>query len=57
MDWSMENERFKTQMFRFVDAFPTLTGGRLLADHIREYFGTGEDMPLVVSFGADVAGM
>ena len=57
MDWSMKNERFKTQMFRFVDTFPTLTSGRLLADHIREYFGTGEDMPPVVSLGADVAGM
>lgn len=57
MDWSMRNENFKVQMFRFVDVFPTLTNGRLLADHIREYFGGGQEMPAVVSWGADVAGM
>ena len=34
MDWSMQNEQFKVQMFRFVDAFPSLTTGKLLTDHI-----------------------
>jgi len=57
MDWSMQNEQFKIQMFRFVDVFPTLTNGRLLTDHIREYFGEEKDMPPFLSTGARVAGM
>jgi len=57
MDWSMQNEQFKIQMFRFVDAFPSLTNPRLLTDHIREYFGEEKDMPPVLSTGARLAGM
>lgn len=57
MDWSMQNEQFKVQMFRFVDAFPSLTTGKLLTDHIREYFGEEKDMPPVLSTGAKMAGM
>jgi RHH-type transcriptional regulator, proline utilization regulon repressor / proline dehydrogenase / delta 1-pyrroline-5-carboxylate dehydrogenase len=57
MDWSMQNESFKVQMFRFVDVFPTLTNGRLLTEHIREYFGDEKDMPPVLSLGAKAAGM
>src|SRR5690349_8404031 len=33
MDWCMKNEAFKVRMFRFVDVFPSLTTGKLLADH------------------------
>jgi RHH-type proline utilization regulon transcriptional repressor/proline dehydrogenase/delta 1-pyrroline-5-carboxylate dehydrogenase len=57
MDWSMQNEQFKIQMFRFVDAFPSLTNSKLLNDHIREYFGEDKDMPPVLSTGARMAGM
>ncbi|NVN89405.1 MAG: L-glutamate gamma-semialdehyde dehydrogenase [Desulfuromonadales bacterium] len=57
MDWSMRNEQFKIQMFRFVDAFPSLTTAKLLTDHIREYFGEEKDMPPVLSTGAKMAGM
>jgi len=57
MDWSMKNETFKIQMFRFVDVFPSLTTGKLLTDHIREYFGEEKDMPSFLSTGAKVAGM
>src|SRR5664279_3578945 len=57
MDWSMQNEQFKIQMFRFVDAFPSLTTGKLLTDHIREYFGEEKEMPPVLSTGAKLAGM
>ncbi len=57
MDWSMQNEQFKVQMFRFVDAFPSLTTGKLLTDHIREYFGEEKDMPPVLQTGAKMAGM
>ncbi len=57
MDWSMKNEQFKVQMFRFVDAFPSLTTPKLLTDHIREYFGEEKDMPPVLKTGARMAGM
>ncbi|NJD91892.1 MAG: L-glutamate gamma-semialdehyde dehydrogenase [Geobacter sp.] len=57
MDWSMQNEQFKIQMFRFVDVFPSLTTPRLLTEHIREYFGAEKDMPSFLSTGAKVAGM
>jgi RHH-type transcriptional regulator, proline utilization regulon repressor / proline dehydrogenase / delta 1-pyrroline-5-carboxylate dehydrogenase len=56
MDWSMQNEHFKTQIFRFVDVFPSLTTNKLLTDHIREYFGEGKDMPPVLSWGAKASG-
>ena len=57
MDWSMQNQQFKIQMFRFVDVYPTLTNSRLLTEHIREYFGAEKDMPAFLSTGAKVAGM
>jgi hypothetical protein len=57
MDWSMQNEQFKIQMFRFVDTFPSLTTGKMLTDHIREYFGEEKDMPPVLQSGARMAGM
>ncbi len=57
MDWSMRNEQFKIQMFRFVDVFPSLTTGKLLTDHISEYFGEEKDMPPVFQTGARMAGM
>ncbi|AJY69641.1 1-pyrroline-5-carboxylate dehydrogenase [Geobacter sulfurreducens] len=57
MDWSMQNEQFKIQMFRFVDVFPSLTTSKLLTEHIREYFGNEQDMPAFMSTGAKVAGM
>jgi RHH-type proline utilization regulon transcriptional repressor/proline dehydrogenase/delta 1-pyrroline-5-carboxylate dehydrogenase len=57
MEWSMQNEQFKIRMFRFVDVFPSLTTGKLLTDHIREYFGTEDDMPPAFATGARIAGM
>ncbi|MBT1073913.1 L-glutamate gamma-semialdehyde dehydrogenase [Geobacter grbiciae] len=57
MDWSMRNDQFKVQLFRFVDVFPSLTTSRLLTEHIREYFGDEEAMPPFMATGAKVAGM
>ena len=57
VDWSMQNEQFKIQLFRFVDVFPSLTTPRQLTDHIREYFGAEKDLPQVLSSGARMAGM
>jgi RHH-type transcriptional regulator, proline utilization regulon repressor / proline dehydrogenase / delta 1-pyrroline-5-carboxylate dehydrogenase len=37
MQWSMQNEAFKTQMFRFVDVLPTLTSSNDVVRHMAEY--------------------
>ncbi len=52
MDWSMKNEKFKTQMFRFVDVLPALNSGGEVARHLKEYFSEGgEDLPPVFNVG------
>src|SRR6476661_1158013 len=38
MEWSMADEQFKTQLFRFVDVLPSLTSSGEVARHLREYF-------------------
>lgn len=38
MDWSMRDEKFKTQMFRFVDVLPYLNSSGEVARHMKEYF-------------------
>lgn len=52
MDWSMKNEHFKTQMFRFVDVLPYLNSSSEVARHLKEYFAeSGEELPSVFNFG------
>lgn len=52
MDWSMKNEQFKTQMFRFVDVLPYLNSGSEVARHLKEYFAEGGgDLPKVFNVG------
>ncbi len=38
MDWTMSDEAVKVQLFRFVDALPTLRSGADVTRHLREYF-------------------
>jgi RHH-type proline utilization regulon transcriptional repressor/proline dehydrogenase/delta 1-pyrroline-5-carboxylate dehydrogenase len=57
VEWSMQNEPFKIQLFRFVDVFPSLTTAEQLTGHIRAYFGTEKEMPSVLSSGARMAGL
>jgi RHH-type transcriptional regulator, proline utilization regulon repressor / proline dehydrogenase / delta 1-pyrroline-5-carboxylate dehydrogenase len=38
MDWSMSDDAIKVQLFRFVDALPTLRSGSDITRHLREYF-------------------
>lgn len=38
MDWSMRDEGFKTQMFRFVDVLPYLNSNQEVTRHLKEYF-------------------
>src|SRR5262249_52985968 len=52
MDWSMKNEQFKTQMFRFVDVLPYLNSSSEVARHLKEYFSEGgEELPGIFNFG------
>lgn len=52
MDWSMKNEKFKTNMFRFVDVLPSLNSGSEVAKHLKEYFAeNGEELPSVFNVG------
>ena len=39
IEWAMRDERFKTQLFRFVDVLPTLTSSAEVARHLQEYLG------------------
>ncbi len=52
MDWSMRNEHFKVQMFRFVDVLPYLNSSSEVARHLKEYFAeSGDNLPSVFNFG------
>ena len=58
MDWAMQNEDFKVQLFRFVDVFPYLTTSESLSRHIREYFaGDDHEVPSVLKWGAGKASL
>lgn len=41
MEWSMKDEKFKTNMFRFVDVLPSINSGDEVARHLKEYFSEG----------------
>ena len=53
MEWSMKNEKFKTNMFRFVDVLPALNSGDDVAKHLKEYFSEGgkSELPAVFNMG------
>ncbi len=52
MEWSMKNDKFKTNMFRFVDVLPSLNSGDEVARHLKEYFSeNGEALPPVFNVG------
>ncbi len=52
MDWSMRDEAFKVEMFRFVDVFPVLHTPEQVARHIQEYFcRPDQDFPAWIQLG------
>ncbi|MEC9400237.1 MAG: L-glutamate gamma-semialdehyde dehydrogenase [Myxococcota bacterium] len=52
MDFSMKDEAFKIEMFRFVDVFPTLRDPVQVAVHLQEYFCRPEqDFPASFQWG------
>jgi RHH-type proline utilization regulon transcriptional repressor/proline dehydrogenase/delta 1-pyrroline-5-carboxylate dehydrogenase len=53
LDWAMQNEEFKVQLFRFVDVLPCLQNDAALAAHIEEYFGEASgEVPAVLRWGS-----
>lgn len=58
MEWSMKNEHFKTQMFRFVDVLPSLNSGSEVARHLKEYFAeSGDELPAIFNMGAGLGSL
>jgi RHH-type transcriptional regulator, proline utilization regulon repressor / proline dehydrogenase / delta 1-pyrroline-5-carboxylate dehydrogenase len=56
MALSMHDERFKAQLFRFVDVLPSLRSSREVVKHLDEYFDDGRDgLPAFVHFGIRLA--
>src|SRR6266704_2873995 len=56
MALSMRNERFKVQMFRFVDVLPSLRNSGEIVQHLEEYFaGMRDGFAPVIQTGVRVA--
>src|SRR5260370_37204310 len=56
MALSMSNERFKVQMFRFVDVLPSLRNSGEIVQHLEEYFaGMRDGFAPVIQTGVRVA--
>lgn len=56
LQWAMQDESVKVQMFRFVDVLPMLKGSESVARHLQEYFDeVRSHLPLAVRLGLDIA--
>jgi len=57
MDWAMQDQAFKVQLFRFVDAFPTLRTPEQVHDHLIDYMSQpGVTPPPGVNLGLRAGG-
>jgi RHH-type proline utilization regulon transcriptional repressor/proline dehydrogenase/delta 1-pyrroline-5-carboxylate dehydrogenase len=54
LDWAMSHDDFRTQLFRFVDAFPACTDDADVVRHLEEYFD-GIDLPTALDLGLEAA--
>ncbi len=58
MDWSMKDEAFKVQLFRFVDAFPMLRTPEQIHEHLIDYLSQpGVTPPPFMAAGLKVGGI
>ncbi|MCZ6612423.1 MAG: hypothetical protein O6941_07290 [Planctomycetota bacterium] len=58
IDWAMKDEAFKVQLFRFVDAFPTLKTPRQIHDHLVDYLSQpGVTPPPGLGLGIKAGGL
>jgi RHH-type proline utilization regulon transcriptional repressor/proline dehydrogenase/delta 1-pyrroline-5-carboxylate dehydrogenase len=56
MEWSMRDEVFKIQLFRFVDALPSLTKDEIVVKLLREYFTEEVNTPPIIRRGVRALG-
>jgi RHH-type proline utilization regulon transcriptional repressor/proline dehydrogenase/delta 1-pyrroline-5-carboxylate dehydrogenase len=58
MDWSMKDQGFKVQLFRFVDVFPMLTTPEQVFDHLADYLAQpGVTPPPGMDLGLKAGGL
>src|SRR5438105_3230761 len=58
MEWSMKDESFKVDMFRFVDVLPVLKTPEQIAKALKEYFNRpGQETPGFVKAAVTAAGL
>jgi RHH-type proline utilization regulon transcriptional repressor/proline dehydrogenase/delta 1-pyrroline-5-carboxylate dehydrogenase len=58
MNWAMKDPQFKVQMFRFVDAFPSLRDPEAIHEHLVDYLTQpGVTPPPGMSLGLAASGM
>lgn len=56
MNWAMEDEAVKVQMFRFVDVLPMLRDHNAIAQHLEEYFeDVKTHLPWAARLGLDLS--
>ena len=56
LEWAMQDESIKVQMFRFVDVLPMLKSSDSVAQHLQEYFDeVRSHLPMAARMGLDVA--
>lgn len=55
LEWAMQDESVKVQMFRFVDVLPMLKTSESVARHLQEYFDEVRSrLPMAVRLGMDI---
>ena len=58
MNWSMKDQAFKVQLFRFVDAYPTLTSSDAVYEHLTDYLSQpGLTLPPGLDIGLRAGGL
>lgn len=56
LEWAMQDESIKVQMFRFVDVLPMLKGSSSVTRHLQEYFDeVHSHLPVAIRMGLEVA--
>ncbi|MCI5064090.1 proline dehydrogenase family protein [bacterium] len=55
MEWSMQFQSFKTDMFRLVDVLPALQSSRAIASHVSEYLAeSAKEIHDLASWGVNI---
>ncbi len=58
MEWSMQDQAFKVQLFRFVDAFPMLKSPEDIFEHLQDYLSQpGVKVPAAIDLGLKAGGI